>query len=158
TLLARTTKSGTARTMYVALTRRPMGALVALGLLALASARAASSDASAAYAIADNADWKIAVSGAWAPQCPPTPENVATDGHDVRVNARSVLGLCARQSTHFSIEVDPALALNRSALAPGVYHVSFYAADGAQARQKLRAFTLLDHSAPDAPKIAPEAG
>ena len=101
--------------------------------------------------------WSLTISGQWQTQCPPTLENVALDEHDLRIDARSVLSLCERGATPFSIELNPALALRRP-LAPGVYHVSFYAADGAQSTPKLRAFALLDRSAQNAPAIAPETG
>jgi len=101
--------------------------------------------------------WSLTISGQWQTQCPPTLENIALDAHDLRIDARSVLGLCERGATPFSIELDPALALQHP-LAPGVYHVSFYAADGAQSTPKLRAFALLDRSLPNMPAITPETG
>jgi len=101
--------------------------------------------------------WSLTISGQWQTQCPPTLENIALDAHDLRIDARSVLGLCERGATPFSIELNPALAL-RHPLAPGVYHVSFYAADGAQSTPKLRAFALLDRSLPNLPAITPETG
>jgi hypothetical protein len=103
-------------------------------------------------------DWTLAISGEWPTQCPPTLENVALDGNDLRIDARSQLGLCTRRAMPYSIELDPALALQDTVLVPGVYRVSYYAADGAQAEPKLRAFALLDHSAPDAAAIVPESG
>lgn len=151
--------------MHVALSHRTLGALAAFGILALATATAAQSDTPAsAYTIGsaeartEIPNWKLAISGAWATQCPPALESVALNGSDLRVDARSVLGLCTRESTPFSIEVDPALAVGRTSLAAGVYHVSFYAADGVQARSRLRAFSLVDHSAASAASVAPEAG
>ena len=151
--------------MHVAFSPRALGALTALGMLALATATAATQDATqAAYTIgaaasrAEIPNWKLAVTGTWASQCPPTLENVALSGNDLRIDARSVLGLCTRESTPFSIEVDPALALQQANLAAGVYHVSFYAADGAQTRTRLRAFSLVDHSVPGAAGVTPEAG
>ena len=149
--------------MLAAFSRRSTRALVALALLALATAGAAQSGGTAgSYAIdapaAQRAELKLSVTGAWPTQCPPTLENVALDGADLRIDARSVLGLCAREATPFSIEVDPALALDRSSLAAGVYHVSFFAADGAQAAPKLRAFALLDRSAPGTAPVNPETG
>jgi len=157
--------------MIVASAARLLPALLASGLLAFAAVHAAE-PALAVYTI-DNAaptavaaaastapaeGWKVAISGAWATQCPPTLESVALDGTDLRIQARSVLGLCARAATPFSIEVDPARALDRANLPAGVYRVSFYAADGAQARPKLRAFSLVDHSAPGTAAPSPEAG
>jgi hypothetical protein len=150
--------------MHVALLNRTLGALAALGMLALATATAASPEAPQSYTIGtaeshvEVPNWKLAISGTWATQCPPALENVVLDGNDLRVDSRSVLGLCARAATPFSIEVDPALALGHESLAAGIYHVSFYAADGAQARARLRAFSLLDHSAPGAASVTPEAG
>lgn len=99
--------------------------------------------------------WSLTIDGQWPTHCPPTLENVALDDHDLRIDARAVLGLCERGTTPFSIELNPTLALRRG-LAPGVYHVSFYAADGAQSTPKLRAFSLLDRSAANAPAITPE--
>ena len=78
--------------------------------------------------------WGLSIRGEWPTQCPPTLQNVALDGSDLRIDARSVLDLCERQSTPFAIEVNPALAMQRATLPAGVYHASFYAADGAQAR------------------------
>ena len=102
--------------------------------------------------------FSLAISGQWPTRCPPTLENIALDDHDLRIDARSVLELCERGSTPFSIELNPALALQRGAFAPGVYRISFYAADGAQSTPKLRAFALLDRSPPDTPAITPETG
>jgi hypothetical protein len=102
--------------------------------------------------------WSISVEGLWDTQCPPALQSVALDGNDLRIDARSVLALCARQPTPYSIELNPALALRRSTLAPGVYHVSFYAANGAQVQPQLRAFALIDRSAPDAGTTVPETG
>lgn len=139
--------------------RRSSRAVLATLLLALATAAAAQSGASN-YAIdaPQGADWTLSVSGAWATQCLPTLENVSLNGADLRINARSVLGLCARKATPFSIEVDPARALSQPDLAAGVYHVSFFAADGAQAQAQLRAFTLVDRSSADAARVVPETG
>jgi len=149
--------------MFAALSRRPSRTVVAAALLALATAGAAQTGTSAdAYAIGtpavERAGWTLSVTGAWATQCTPTLENVTLSGADLRVDARSVMGLCTRQPTPFSIEVDPALALNQAPLPAAVYHVSFFAADGAQAQPKLRAFTLLDHSAANASNVTPETG
>ena len=102
--------------------------------------------------------WSLSIGGQWPTHCPPTLENIALDDHDLRIDARSVLELCERGATPFSIELNPALALQHGALSPGVYHVSFYAADGAQSAPKLRAFSLLDRSVPNAPLITPETG
>lgn len=102
--------------------------------------------------------WNISIEGLWDTQCPPVLQSVALDGNDLRIDARSVLALCARQPTPYSVELNPALALQREALAPGVYHVSFYAAEGAQVQPQLRAFALIDRSAPGAGTTAPETG
>lgn len=102
--------------------------------------------------------WSISVQGQWATQCPPVLQTVALEGNDLRIDARSVLELCARQPTPYSVELNPALALQRAVFAPGVYRVSFYAADGAQEQPKLRAFALIDRSAPDTGTTSPEAG
>jgi hypothetical protein len=103
-------------------------------------------------------NWSLAISGQWPTHCPPTLENITLDDHDLRIDARSVLGLCERGNTPFSVELNPTLALQRGALAPGVYRVSFYAADGAQSPAKLRAFALLDRSSMNTPALTPETG
>jgi hypothetical protein len=146
--------------------RLPIHRWLALAILALAACASAQAAGNAAvpYAIrlqqasAAVAGWTLAIDGEWATQCPPALESVGLDGNDLRIDARSALGLCARQATPYSIEVNPTLALNRPNLTPGIYHVSFYAADGAQARPKLRAFALVDRSLPDASSITPETG
>jgi hypothetical protein len=148
-------------------TMHTLGALVLLVAPACALAQSADTGASYAIGVRDSvpdvhAAWTLAISGEWATQCPPTLEkvtldNVASNGADLRIDARSVLGLCTRRAMPFSIEVNPALALDRPALPAGVYHVSFYAADGAQAQPKLRAFTLIDRNA-NSGRIEPETG
>jgi hypothetical protein len=163
-------------TMRAVTFRTTICALAALALSApVAYVAAQSADAAASYAIGVQngvrdvpASWTLAISGEWATQCPPTLEKVtiddaapagaAADGTDLRIDARSVLDLCTRRAMPFSIEVNPALALDRSALPAGVYHVSFYAADGAQAQPKLRAFALVDRSGAGAARIEPETG
>lgn len=102
--------------------------------------------------------WSISVEGRWATQCPPVLQTVALDENDLRIDARSVLELCTRQPTPYAIELNPALALQRATLAPGVYRVSFFAADGAQEQPKLRAFALIDRSAASAAVTTPETG
>ncbi|MDR3388389.1 MAG: hypothetical protein P4L92_15180 [Rudaea sp.] len=153
--------------MHAAIFRRTISALGALVLFApVAYVFAQSADATASYAIGVQngvqdvrASWTLAISGEWATECPPTLEKVALDGATgLRIDARSVLGLCTRRAMPFSIEVNPALALDRGALPAGVYHVSFYAADGAQARPRLRAFALVDRSGAGAARIEPETG
>ncbi|MGA9335286.1 MAG: hypothetical protein WBV39_13490 [Rudaea sp.] len=104
------------------------------------------------------AAWNITISGQWPTQCPPTLQTVTLDGSDLRVDARSVLSLCERRAMPFSIELNPALALNRAVLPSGIYHVSFFAADGAQATPKLRAFSLIDRRRADSAPIVPETG
>ncbi len=103
-------------------------------------------------------NWSLSVTGSWPTQCPPTLQSVSLNGDSLRIDARSILGLCEKKPMQFSIELNPALALDRSELPSGVYHVSFYAADGAQATPRLRAFALIDRSAPNIPKILPETG
>lgn len=125
-------------------------------LAAPAAATLSSHEASVPNAIVPI--WSISVEGQWATQCPPVLQSVALDDNDLRIDARSVLELCARQATPYAIELNPALALQRAALAPGVYRVSFYAADGAQEQPKLRAFALIDRSAPGAAVTNPETG
>jgi hypothetical protein len=137
--------------------------LTALALLAAGTCAFAQS---AGFAIQDHTGphtqplptWTLSISGTWPTQCPPTLENLALDDHDLRIDARSVLELCERGVTPFSVELNPALALGRGAFAPGVYRVSFYAADGTQSAPKLRAFALVDRSLPNAPTITPETG
>ncbi|MBS0570352.1 MAG: hypothetical protein JSS28_07080 [Proteobacteria bacterium] len=141
------------------------GAFAAV-LAGIACAQAFAQSTGASATIANDAapprgiapGWTLTVSGQWPTQCPPTLQAVALEGSDLRIDARSVLDLCAREATPFSIELDPALALQRAALAPGVYHVSFFAADGAQAAAKLRAFALVDRSPASAERIVPENG
>ena len=102
--------------------------------------------------------WNLSISGQWPTQCLPALNSVTLAGNDLRVDARAVLDLCEHRSTPFSIEVNPALALRRVTLPSGVYHVSFFTADGAQAQPKLRAFALIDRSVPGAAALVPEAG
>ena len=90
------------------------------------------------WAIQENAS-TLTVSGQWPTQCPPSLKNVTLDGTDLRIEAGSDLTLCDRKAAPFSIEVNPALAVDKTALDPGIYHVSFYAADGAGSSSKLRA-------------------
>ncbi|HEX6833893.1 MAG TPA: hypothetical protein VF132_10215 [Rudaea sp.] len=101
--------------------------------------------------------WMLRVSGIWSTQCPPTLERVALDGADLSIEARSVLSLCPHRPTAFSIDVNSALATNRAALAPGIYHVGFYAATGNQGLPRLRSFALIDNGAP-ASSVVPESG
>lgn len=132
-------------------------------LLALAVVPVLAQTAAPAFAVRDatapaTAPWTLSVTGQWPTQCPPTLQGVSLSGDDLRIDARSMLSLCARGTTPFAIELNPALALQRRSLAPGVYHVSFYAADGAQAQAQLRAFTLVDRSAPGRAQVVPETG
>lgn len=99
----------------------------------------------------------LTISGTWPTPCTPTFEHASLNGADLRVDARAALSLCAGGATPFTLEVDPALALDRPALAPAVYHVSLYAANGAQSESRLRAFALVDRSK-SAPAFAPESG
>lgn len=110
-----------------------------------------------AKAAAQPSPWILKISGNWPTHCTPTLEQVALDGSELRIEARSVLSLCPRHQTRFSVEVNPALATNRSVLAPGVYHVGFYAASGDQGLPKLRAFSLLENGAPTT-RLVPESG
>jgi len=149
--------------MRAGFSRLSIRCLTALALLAAATAAFTQS---AGFSIQDRSEprthivpgWTLAISGTWPTQCPPTLENLALDDHDLRIDARSVLELCERGATPFSVELNPALALGRGAFAPGVYRVSFYAADGTRATPKLRAFALVDRSLPSAPTITPETG
>jgi len=99
----------------------------------------------------------LAIGGMWPTPCAPTFETAKLAGADLRVDARTMLGLCANQPTPFSIEVNPALALGLPELAAGIYHVSFYAANGAQAEPRLRAFSLIDTTHAATP-FTPETG
>ena len=131
-------------------------AMVPLGLAVSMLTHAATPYAIAEH-VAANASI-LTVNGQWPTQCPPSLKNVTLDGTDLRIDAGSDLTLCDRKAAPFSIELNPALALDKTSLDPGIYRVSFYAADGAGSSPKLRAFTLLDHSAPDATAIVPESG
>lgn len=149
--------------MHAGFSRLPIRWLTALVLLAAGTGAFAQS---AGFSIQDHSGprtyivppWTLAISGTWPTRCPPTLENIALDGYNLRVDARSVLELCERGATAFSVELNPALALGRGAFAPGVYHVGFYAADGTRATPKLLAFALIDRSLPNAPTIIPETG
>ena len=133
-------------------------ALLPIGVLATVLAYAADGGPYDIQTRTDSASWSMNIDGRWPTQCPPALKSVTLDGTDLRIDARSDLTLCERSAMPFSIELNPALAMDRSALDPGVYHVSFYAADGANAAPTLRAFTLVDRSASDAPVITPEPG
>jgi hypothetical protein len=143
---------------------RPLQTLsVCVSALALLAAATGGHAADAPFSIQQHenpqaSDWSLAINGQWPTRCPPTLETVALQDHDLRIDARSVLELCERGATAFSIELNPKLAVHDGSMTPGVYRVSFYAADGAQATPKLRAFTLLDRSLTDAPSIIPETG
>jgi hypothetical protein len=100
----------------------------------------------------------LMVTGSWPTQCTPTFESAMLNGADLRIDARAVLSLCTRESTAYTIEVNPAAALEQPALPPAVYHVSYYAANGAQAEPKLRAFALVDTRSGAATSFAPETG
>lgn len=156
--------------MYAGIWSNPIRRGFAIALVMLAGSLCAQpaqgdGDGDGAYSIKPRvlvnalpAAWNLSISGQWPTQCPPTLQTVALDGADLRVDARSVLGLCERRAMPFSIELDPALALNRALLPPDVYHVSFFAADGAQATPKLRAFSLVDRSLGSRAPIVPETG
>jgi hypothetical protein len=110
-----------------------------------------------AQAVAQPSPLLLKISGNWFTQCPPTMQHVTLDGDELRIEARSVLSLCARRPTAFAIEVNPALAMNRTALATGVYRVGFYAATGNQSMPTLRAFSLIQNGAPMT-SVLPESG
>ncbi len=134
--------------------------VAALALLALAAPTFAQV-AEPGYTIGEHASaagWNLSIRGEWPTQCAPALDGVRLDGNDLRIDVRSPLSLCERRPMPFAIELDPALALDRAELAPGVYRVSFYAADGAQAAPKLRALALLERGAPDGAAVVPEAG
>jgi hypothetical protein len=102
--------------------------------------------------------FRLTIHGTWPSECTPALDRVRLDGQDLRIEARTALRMCAHRPTPFTIDLDPALALGRDALTPGVYRVSFYTTDGAQATPKLRAFALLEHDPTDGAMPAPEAG
>ena len=133
-------------------------AVLPIGLVASVLAYAAEGSSYAIKTRTDSASWSLDIDGRWPTQCPPSLKSVALDGTEIRIDARSDLTLCDRTAMPFSIELNPALAMDKTSLDPGVYHISFYAADGANDAPKLRAFTLVDRSASDAPTVAPEPG
>jgi len=104
-------------------------------------------------------DALLSISGSWPTACTPTFDKASLSGSDLRIDARAVLSLCTRQATPYSIELDPRAALGKAALAPSVYHVYYYAANGAQAEPQLRAFALVDAGAgAHGAAFAPETG
>lgn len=138
--------------------------LLAGGIAAHAAAQAPmSANAGEAYSIAlrpatAQGVATLAIDGTWPTPCTPTFDAASLQGTDLRIEARAVLNLCTRQATPYVIEIDPAAALQRPALPAGVYHVSYYAADGTQAQPKLRAFALVDTTSGGEPAFAPETG
>src|SRR5256885_11990609 len=96
----------------------PLTRVIASAALAWAACALAAEE-SAAFTIKDHETahnhivpaWSLSISGRWPTQCPPTLENIALDEHDLRIDARSVLELCERGATPFSIELNPPLAL-----------------------------------------------
>jgi hypothetical protein len=152
-------------------TRRRQARHAAVLALAFAMAAAALTRPAPAAPAGDNGAYQIAlhadaaaraaptlsIHGNWPTPCTPTFESARLDGADLRVDARATLSLCAQQATPYSIEVNAPAALGLATLKPGVFHVSFYAANGTQAEPKLRAFALVD-SASRAPDFAPETG
>src|SRR5262249_9557548 len=73
----------------------------------------------------------VSIKGNWTTPCAPTFDRASLDGADLRIDARAVLNLCARETTPYAIEVNAAAALGRTSLPAGIYHLYFYAADGA---------------------------
>ena len=102
--------------------------------------------------------WRLAITGLWPSQCPPTLQTASLEGNDLRIDARSVFDLCPREPTPFSVELNPALVLQRRELDAGVYRVYFYAGSGVQAQPQLLAFALVNRSGADAQRIIPENG
>ena len=100
----------------------------------------------------------LTIQGIWPTPCAPTFQGASLSGNDLRIDARTMLNLCERASTPFALTVDPALAAGQAALPDGIYHVSFYAANGMQGTPQLRAFTLLDTGASAAAPFRPETG
>jgi hypothetical protein len=139
-------------------------ALIAAAAGGIRAAVAAAADSgSYAIAIAANGSGKndtlLSISGSWPTACTPTFDKASLSRSDLRIDARAVLNLCARQRTPYSIELNPRAALGQTALAPSVYHVYYYAANGAQAEPQLRAFALVNAAAgAGGAAFAPETG
>ena len=100
----------------------------------------------------------MAISGNWPTACTPTFDSASLSGADLRVDARAVLSLCSHAPTAYAIELDPAAALGLQVLPAGVYHVSYYAANGVQGVPSLRAFALIDTAVHSAAGVVPESG
>jgi hypothetical protein len=146
-----------------------MAGIIALGSIAFSgtiaqaipqAATSSSDDAGYSFALLSGGETAplLTVQGNWPTPCAPTFQGASLSGNDLRIDARTMLNLCAHASTPFSITIDPALAAGQAALAPGIYHVSFYAADGMQGAPQLRAFGLLDTAASASVPFKPENG
>src|SRR5215471_602404 len=125
-----------------------------------ATVRAAAGDAYAiSYqsGIGAGAPSTLAIAGNWSTPCTPTFDSASLDGANLRIDAHAVLNLCVREPTAYTIELDPSAAVGRR-LPGGIYHVSYYAADGTQSLSKLRAFALVDTAAGANLGPAPESG
>src|SRR5512147_1980101 len=138
--------------------RRRVAVLLATLFAAVAAAgiraaSAASSDGGAdsiawpAGSIAATGNTVLSISGSWPTACTPTFDKASLDGADLRIDARAVLSLCTRQATPYAIELNPLAALGQATLPAAVYHVYYYAANGAQAEPRLHAFALVDATA-----------
>src|ERR1700742_1865897 len=95
-------------------------AVLPIGLVVSALAYAADGSSYAIQARTDNASWSLNIDGRWPTQCPPSLKSVALDGTDLRIDARSELTLCDRTAMPFSIELNPALAMDKTSLDPAV--------------------------------------
>lgn len=105
-----------------------------------------------------NQSWYVDVAGVWPTLCTPTIERVVLEGGDLRIELRSVLELCARGSTPYSFSLSAAQIIGGPLRGSDTYRVRLYAANGAQADQQLRAFTLLNARGKADAEIEPEAG
>jgi len=140
------------------------GVLIGAAGVGIRAAPATSDGSAYAIAVAGNlagkGDAMLSISGSWPTACTPTFDKASLHGADLRIDARAVLNLCTRQATPYSIELNPHAALGPAETLPAsVYHVYYYAANGAQAEPQLRAFALLDPGAGTrSAAFAPETG
>ncbi len=103
---------------------------------------------------ASDAGQRLILDGAWPTPCLPAQVQLRRQGQDLRVEARSTRSLCARFPMPFHFDLDIAAALG-SRLEPGLYRVSFYAANAATGPLELREFRLLSI---DQQALEPETG
>ncbi len=102
--------------------------------------------------------WSLQISGVWPTSCLPKLTQINVEANDIRVEARSSKTLCSQQPTPFAFNVNPAAIMGQGLLAPGLYHVSFYTAMGAQAPLKLSGFKLIEAGYSDSASLEPESG